>query len=60
MAVLSTRLLEAIEEALRFRLAGAIDDDDNDIPREFYEGALAWAEDKLNRRSQRQQLKETK
>ena len=57
MASLSTRRLEAIEEALHHRLAGATD---GDIPREFYGGALAWAEQQLNRRSQRRQPKETR
>lgn len=50
MAVLSTRRLRAIEEALQFRLAGHLDD--TDTPRDAYEGALAWAEALLQRRSQ--------
>ncbi|WP_024516975.1 hypothetical protein [Bradyrhizobium sp. Tv2a-2] len=50
MTKLSKRRLEAIEEALHARLAGHLDD--TNIPREFYEGALAWAEQQLERRSQ--------
>jgi len=59
MPSLSTRRLEAIEEALHAKLAGAVGDSAGDLPREFYEGALAWAIEQLNRRSQRRQPKET-
>ena len=59
MAVLSTRRLLAIEEALHAKLAGAVGDSDGDLPRDAYEGALAWAQAKLQRRSQAASSKET-
>lgn len=51
-AKLSTRRLEAIEEALHHRLAGHLDD--TAIPRELYEGALKWAEQKRASRKEAQ------
>jgi hypothetical protein len=60
MPSLNTRRLQAIEEALHAKLAGAVGDSDGDLPRDAYEGALAWAEEQLNRRSQRRKPKETK
>jgi hypothetical protein len=59
MAALSTRRLNAIIEALHHKLAGPIGDSDGDLPRDAYEGALAWAEAKLERRSQAAPTKET-
>ena len=48
---LTRRDLLAIEEALRFRLAGEIKpaDDNGDPRREDYEHALSVVEDRLNR-----------
>jgi hypothetical protein len=48
MSRLTTKRLEAIEEALNARLAGEID---VDVPRDAYEGALEWVVEQLRRRA---------
>ena len=50
MPRLTVKRLRAIEEALIFRLAGEIEDDDA-VPRRDYEAALAWVSARLARRS---------
>lgn len=52
MTSLTKKRLEAIEDSLLMRLAGAIGEDESDIPRECYEEALAWVEEQQERRSQ--------
>lgn len=47
MTRLTTRRLRAICEGLCNSLAGALD---NDLEREDYEAALAWAQEQLERR----------
>jgi len=46
---LTTHHLKAMAEALTFRLAGYIDDDD-DYPRQDYEGAMSWVQNEIERR----------
>lgn len=49
MTRLTLRRLRAIEEALIFRLADEIEDNDDAIPREDYDAALAWVNDQIGR-----------
>jgi hypothetical protein len=46
-----TARLRAIEEALIFRLAGEIEDDDEAISTADYDAALRWASEQIARRN---------